>query len=95
MRNRRLDSQREHGNVRGIQRSTSIWQLTAPHKLGRTSSMRHDELRDFMRDFGRRSAPDIVHINPQAYPPQIAKQTQIDDTYTKEKKRDIRKTISK
>uniref|UniRef100_A0A804K7A4 DUF659 domain-containing protein n=1 Tax=Musa acuminata subsp. malaccensis TaxID=214687 RepID=A0A804K7A4_MUSAM len=95
MRHRRPDSQLEHGNGSGIQRSTSMRQPTAPSQLGRTSSMRYGGLRGFMRGLGRRSAPDIVDIDPQAYPPQTAKQTRIDDAYTKEKKRDIGKAISK
>uniref|UniRef100_A0A804HYV1 DUF659 domain-containing protein n=1 Tax=Musa acuminata subsp. malaccensis TaxID=214687 RepID=A0A804HYV1_MUSAM len=40
MRHRRPDSQLEHGNGSGIQRSTSIRQPIAPSQLGRTSSMR-------------------------------------------------------
>ncbi|RZR97862.1 hypothetical protein BHM03_00027106 [Ensete ventricosum] len=86
MRHRRPDSQWEHGGGSGVQRSASMRQPTTPSRLGRTSSMRHGGLRGFMRGLGRRSAPDIVDIDPQAYPPQTAKQTRIDDAYTKEKK---------
>ena len=53
-------------------------------------------MRDRIRNGpGSRSTPYIINIDPQAYPPQTMKQTQIDDVYIKEKKRDIRKAIAK
>ncbi|RWW49138.1 hypothetical protein BHE74_00044749 [Ensete ventricosum] len=50
MRHRRPDSQWEHGDGSGVQRSASMRQPTAPSQLGRTSSMRHGGLRGFMRE---------------------------------------------
>ncbi|RZR85153.1 hypothetical protein BHM03_00012103 [Ensete ventricosum] len=57
-------------------------------KAGIHASLEHQGL-------GRRSALDIIDINPQAYLPQTMKQIRIDDAYTKEKKRDIGKAIAK
>nr|XP_018686484.1 PREDICTED: uncharacterized protein LOC103994246 [Musa acuminata subsp. malaccensis]XP_018686485.1 PREDICTED: uncharacterized protein LOC103994246 [Musa acuminata subsp. malaccensis]XP_018686486.1 PREDICTED: uncharacterized protein LOC103994246 [Musa acuminata subsp. malaccensis]XP_018686487.1 PREDICTED: uncharacterized protein LOC103994246 [Musa acuminata subsp. malaccensis] len=100
IRHRQPNSQWEHGGGSGpmpqrIQRSASMRQPTAPPQLSRIGSMRQSGIRGFMRGLGRRSALDIIDIDPQAYPSQITKQTRIDDAYTKEKKRDIGKAIAK
>ncbi|CAL9776201.1 unnamed protein product, partial [Musa acuminata subsp. burmannicoides] len=92
IRHRQPDSQWERGSgsgpmPQGIQRSASMRQPTAPPQLSRIGSMRQSGIRGFMRGLGRRSALDIIDIDPQASPSQITKQTRIDDAYTKEKKR--------
>ncbi|CAL9108672.1 unnamed protein product [Musa textilis] len=70
-------------------------QPTVPPQLSRIGSMRQGEIRGFMRKLGKRSALEIIDIDPLAYLSQTAKQTRIDDAYTKEKKRDIGKAIAK
>ncbi|THU56394.1 hypothetical protein C4D60_Mb11t16800 [Musa balbisiana] len=49
--------------------------LIAPPQLSRIDNMIQGRIRGFMRGLGRRSALDIIDIDPQAYPPQTAKQT--------------------
>ncbi|RWV86725.1 hypothetical protein GW17_00051344, partial [Ensete ventricosum] len=68
MRHRRPDSQWEHGGGSSVQRLASMRQSTAHSQLGRTSSMRHEPMLEWVEAAENQDDPLLDEAGDPQYP---------------------------